>query len=87
MSGFRPPIKKEIREEILKKVKEGVGIKEVADQYSISDRTIYGWLQQSATKEPGTLELVRLRKENQELYNLLGRATAELERSKKNRTH
>lgn len=83
MSGFRPPIKKEIKEEILTKVKEGKTVTEVAAQFGVSTKTIYTWLSNRATGEPSTLELVKLRKENQELYLLVGRITAQLERSKK----
>lgn len=85
--GYHPPIKKEIKDEILSKVKEGQKVPDLARQYGISDRTIYTWVGGRATSEPGTLELSRLKRENQELYALLGRVTAELERSKKNRAH
>jgi len=83
MSGFHAPIKKEIKEEILAKVKEGKTVTEVAAQYGVSTKTIYTWLSNRATGEPGTLELSRLKRENQELYALVGRITAQLERSKK----
>lgn len=83
MSGFRAPINKEIKEEILTKVKEGKTVTEVASQYGISTKTIYTWLSNKVTGEPGALELSRLRRENGELYALVGRITAELERSKK----
>lgn len=85
MSGFHPPIKKEIKDEILAKVKEGHKVPELAKQYGLSESAIYRWLGSKAIGEPGTLELSRLKRENQELYTLLGKATAELERSKKNR--
>jgi transposase-like protein len=83
MSGFHAPINKEIKEEILAKVKEGKTVTETAAQYGVSTKTIYTWLSNKATGEPGTLEPSRLRRENQELYTLIGRITAQLERSKK----
>ena len=85
MGGFHPPVRKEIKEEILSKVKNGEKVAVLAKQYALSENTIYGWLSNKATAEPGTLELSRLKRENQDLYYLLGKATAELERSKKNR--
>ena len=85
MGGFHPPVKKEIKDEILSKVKNGEKVVILAKQYAVAENTIYGWLSNKATSEPGTLELSRLRRENQDLYYLLGKATAELERSKKNR--
>ena len=83
MYGFHPPIKKEIKEEIITKVKEGGMVHEVALKYGVSPKTIYPWLSNKATGEPGTLELARLKRENGELYALVGRITAQLERSKK----
>lgn len=85
MSGFHPPIKKEIKDEILAKVKEGKKVPELAKIYGISESAIYHWVGAGATGEPGTLELSRLKRENQELYTLIGKITADLERSKKNR--
>ena len=83
MSGFRPPIKLEIKENILSKVKEGLSVSDASRQFGVATKTIYGWLGKIAAGEPSTLELARLKKENQELYALVGRITAQLERSKK----
>lgn len=83
MSGFRPPINSEIKLEILEKVKAGMPVSEAAGKYSVATKTIYTWLSRRATGEPGTLEFARLKKENAELYALVGRITAQLERSKK----
>lgn len=82
---FRAPINKEIKEKILAKVKNGEKVPELATQYGVAPNTVYGWLSDRAASEPGTLELSRLKRENQDLYWLLGKVTAELERSKKNR--
>ena len=83
MSGFHPPIKSEIKEKILTKVKEGSKVPDVAREFGIADKTIYGWISTAATSEPGTLELSRLKRENQDLYLLIGHLTAQIERSKK----
>lgn len=37
-------IPKEIKQEILEKVKSGEKVIELAKQYGIADNTIYGWL-------------------------------------------
>ena len=83
MSGFRPPIKPAIKEDILSKVKKGLKVPEVAREYQVSEKTVYGWISKQATSEPGTLEMSRLKRENQELYLLVGHLTAQIERSKK----
>lgn len=82
--SFKPPVPKEVKEEILKKVKEGrVSVLEAATQHGLSPRTIHDWLAHQITGDGLPQENARLKKENQELYELLGRVSAELERSKK----
>ena len=85
MSGYHPPVKKEIKNEIIEKIKNGEKVPTLATTYGLAETTLYGWISARASSEPGTLELSRLRRENQDLYLLVGRITAELERSKKNR--
>lgn len=57
---------------------------EVAKQYGVSSKTIYAWLRSNVVDSNTSLilQLNRLKKENEQLYNLLGRATAELKRPK-----
>ena len=49
--GYHPPIRKETKDEILAKVKEGQKVPDLARQYGISDRTIYTWVSGRATSE------------------------------------
>jgi putative transposase len=77
-------IPKEIREEILGKVKAGEKIKALAEQYGISDRTIYGWLSKEAGDDSvSILKYNKLKRENEELKRLLGEVTLELKWGKK----
>lgn len=85
--GFKPPIPLEIREQILKKVKEGMPVPEAAKQHDVSPRTVYDWLANQTNNQSPSTELQRLRRENQELYEMLGRLTVELERWKKKNSH
>jgi len=41
---IRGKIPKEIRNEVLAKVKSGQKVKDVAEQYGVGTRTVYGWL-------------------------------------------
>lgn len=78
------PIKKEIREEILHKVKaEGLSVAKASEQYGVSVKTIYGWLAKETVKPPSILELYRLRKENQALHQIVGQLTLELSKLKR----
>jgi len=77
-------IPKEIREEILIKARAGEKIKILAEQYGISDRTIYGWLSKEAGDDSvSVLKYNRLKRENEELKRLLGEVTLELKWGKK----
>lgn len=78
-----PPDK---RREIIDKIRnEGLTVAEVARQYNIGPKAIYSWMRDGVSNSNTSLILEnnRLKKENEQLYNLLGRATVELKRSKR----
>ena len=79
-------VPKEIKDEILKKVKEeGLSVAKAAKQYGINPQSIYNWLggDTNGRKINPILEINRLKRENKELYELLGKATAMMEKQKK----
>ena len=74
------------RNEIISKIRdEGMTVAEAARQYNIGTKAIYNWMRSGVVNSSTSLILEnnRLKKENEQLYNLLGRATVELKRSKK----
>lgn len=78
------PIKKEIREQILFRIKnEGVSVSQAAKDHGVSTKTIYGWLSKEAEKAPSVVTVNRLQNENKQLYQIIGRLTAEVNRLKK----
>jgi transposase-like protein len=69
-------IAKEIKDEVLAKARAGEKVKSLADQYGISDRTIYGWLRQSTGEDVvSVLKYNKLKRENEELKRLIGELT------------
>lgn len=83
-SNFRV-IDPSIKDAAVDQVKnKGMPVSEVASKYSIDPRTIYNWLKKEVNGSDRNLILEnnRLKKENEQLYNLLGRATVELKRPK-----
>ena len=75
-----------LKTKILTKIRdEGMSCSEASKHYGIPSKTIYGWIKSGVVDGNANLvlELNRLRKENEQLYNLLGRATAELKRPKR----
>jgi len=76
-------IAKEVKVEILAKVRSGQKVVELSKQYGVSDKTIYNWLRGQVTEQVTWREHKRVLKENEDLKNILGVVTLELERSKK----
>jgi transposase-like protein len=80
----RKIIPAEIKTEVLAKVKSGEKVLALADQYGISDKTIYTWLRQS-TLEPvvSVVQYNKLKRENEELKKLVGEISLTLSLGKK----
>ncbi len=75
----------EIKEEVLGKIRNGQKVSEIANTYGIKETTVRTWLDRD-TVSPGseTLELSRLRRENESLLRLVGQLTYESDMRKKN---
>lgn len=79
------PTDPKLKNEILDKIRNhGVAVNTVATATGVSTKTIYRWLRNGIVDKDRNLILEnnRLRKENEQLYKMLGKATAELNRSK-----
>jgi transposase len=80
--GFRIAI--EIKNEIINKLKhEGLSVMDAAKQYGISDKTIYNWLGTKAKGSVSLLEFNRMKKENDQLKQLIGDITLKLSAQEK----
>jgi transposase-like protein len=73
------------KEAILLAIKNGESVASISTLHSVSTKTIYGWLRHQ-TDNTGTssLEIARLRRENQELKEIVGWLTLEKKRGEKN---
>lgn len=82
---MKKTIPKEIKEEILSKVKAGERVASLAEQYGISTKSIYTWLSKEAGEESiSPLKYNKLKRENEELKRLIGELTLGLSLGKKN---
>ena len=80
--GWRIP--KEIKEEIITKVRSGERVADLAEQYAVSDKTIYGWLRQDTGEGVvSMLQYNKLKRENEELKRLIGELTLNMHLQKK----
>ena len=79
-------VSKEIREEIIIKVQAGEKVAELAAQYAVSTKTIYGWLRKdSGEGVVSVLEYNKLKRENDELKRLIGELTLNMHLQKKSK--
>lgn len=76
-------IAKEVREEILTKVKAGETVSSLAKLYGVSDKAIYNWIGKKTTNKVSYLEFAKLRNENKQLKEIIGVLSLEVEKSKK----
>lgn len=75
-----------VKAEVLRKIRdEGMSVSVASATYDVFSKTIYRWLKENVVDGNTNLILEnnRLKKELEQLYNLLGRATAEMKRPKK----
>lgn len=74
----------EVREQILKRIKEeGISVAQVARDAGIHESTVYSWLGRGIKEAPTIGELVRAKRQNQELLALVGELTLKMSQSQK----
>jgi transposase len=80
----RKIILKEIKTEIVAKVKAGEKVATLATQYGVSDKSIYGWIHQDSGEDIVSLvKYSKLKRENEELKRLIGELTLDASWKKK----
>ena len=63
----------EIKEQILNRIKnDGVSVIDAAKEHGVSENTIYGWIAKKVDGNPSLSEIVKLKKENRQLLELVG---------------
>lgn len=79
------PIDQSLKAEIVGKIRDsGMSVADASATYGVNAKSIYTWLRDGVVDGNRNLILEnnRLKKENEQLYKLLGRATAEMQKSK-----
>lgn len=77
-------ISSDIKQKIIKEVRDdGKKVIDIASKYNVSTKAIYNWLRDGIGTNSSTLEIAKLKRENEQLYAILGKVTAELKRPKK----
>ena len=82
MSKINQPIPKEIKDQVLGRIKQnGISVYQAAKDHGLNPRTIYDWLNKDAAQNMSFAEISRIKKENQQLKELVGRLTLEIEKN------
>ena len=77
-------ISPEVKEQILQRIKnQGVPVSQAAKEHGLHEFTIYAWLSKGLKSMPTMGELVRLKRQNEELLALVGELTLKLSQSQK----
>lgn len=75
----------EIRDKVVEKIKnDGLSVYQAAQEFEISTNTIYNWLGKGKIGAD-TLEVGKLRRENQQLKMIIAEVMLDSSRGKKNR--
>ena len=72
-----------VKKQVLEQIKNGATVKQMADQFQVSIKTIYGWLTKESAAQVSLTEYSRLKREKEDLLKIIGEITLELTRSKK----
>jgi transposase len=75
-----------VKRQVLEQIKNGATVKQMADQFQISIKTIYGWLTKESASQVSLTEYSRLKREKEDLLKIIGEITLELTRSKKKKS-
>lgn len=74
-----------LKDEVLEAIKNGKKVSDVCAQKNLSTKTVYAWLRKQADNTgTSSLELAKLRKENQELKEIIGMFALDKKRTEKN---
>jgi len=74
----------DLKEQIINRIKnDGVSVVQAAKEHGISEATIYGWISKKVEGQPTLSEIIRLKKENEQLLKLVGEITLKLSESQK----
>lgn len=75
----------ELKAVVLEAIKNGTKVSEVCEQHQLSSKTVYKWVQkQSDNTGTSSLEVAKLRRENQELKEIIGMFALDKKRAEKN---
>jgi len=79
-------ISKEIKQQILTRIKEGVSVYQAATDHGVSTKTIYTWLSMQSEKGISNLSYSKIKRERDDLLKLVGALSLKMSRGEKKNT-
>lgn len=80
----RHKIAPEIKEQIINRIKnEGITVVQAAKEHGVVEGTIYGWLAKKVEGAPTLAENIKLKRQVDQLFQLVGELTLKLSESQK----
>lgn len=74
----------EIKEQIIARIKnDGVTVVQAAKEHGVAEGTIYAWIAKKTEGQPTLSEIIKLKRENEQLLMLVGEITLKLSESQK----
>lgn len=74
----------EVKEQIINRIKnDGISVVQAAQDHGVSENTIYTWIAKKTDSQPSLAELIRLKRENTQLLQLVGEITLKLSEAQK----
>ncbi len=74
----------ELKEQIINRIKnDGISVVQAAKDHGVAEGTIYTWIAKKTEGQPTLSELIKLKRENEQLFILLGEMTLKLSESQK----
>ena len=74
----------EVKEQIINRIKnDGITVVEAAKEHGVAEGTIYAWIAKKTEGNPSLSEIIKLKKENAQLFQLIGEITLKLSETQK----
>ena len=74
----------DVKDQIIGRIKnDGVSVVQAAKDHGISENTIYGWIAKKTEGQPTLSEIIKLKRENAQLMQLVGEITPKLSEAQK----
>lgn len=74
----------EVKKQIINRIKnDGITVVQAAKDHGISEATIYTWIAKNTEGQPSLGEIIKLKRENEQLFRLVGEMTLKLSEAQK----